>query len=99
LFFDPLFYISMGQMLGCPAAVVFPAAGAMVFALTQLLLTWSSSRSTPVISPRLRALLHGAPNMDTLVCIGSGAALVYGVACCTGWPGCWAQDRRRRLRI
>ncbi len=81
-FLIPLFYISMGQMLGLPQLPWFSLPqGAMVFALTQLLLTLVIvALNAGYFTRGLRALLHGAPNMDTLVCIGSGAALVYGVA-------------------
>jgi cation transport ATPase len=72
----------MGQMLGLPQLPWFSLPqGAMVFALTQLLLTLVIvALNAGYFTRGLRALLHGAPNMDTLVCIGSGAALVYGVA-------------------
>ncbi len=49
--------------------------------LVQLLLTvmrsWSSTRNS--LSVDLRALWHRAPNMDTLVALGSTASFVYSV--------------------
>lgn len=77
----PLMYIAMGSMLGLPVPGFFTGTqNALVSALAQLLLT------VPIIFINrhfyqfgFKALLHGAPNMDSLVAIGSGAALVYGL--------------------
>lgn len=53
---------------------------ALTFAFTQFLLT------LPIIyvnrkyyQTGFKTLLHGSPNMDSLIAVGSGAALVYGV--------------------
>lgn len=53
---------------------------ALTFAFTQLLLT------VPIIyvnrkyyQTGFKTLLHGSPNMDSLIAVGSGAALVYGI--------------------
>lgn len=53
---------------------------ALTFAFTQLLLT------LPIIYANrkyyqtgFKTLLHGSPNMDSLIAVGSGAALVYGI--------------------
>ena len=81
-FMLPLFYISMGHMMGAPLpSFMTGAANSMVFALTQLLLTM------PIIfinfayfSRGTKALIHGAPNMDTLIAIGASAAIIYSVA-------------------
>ncbi len=40
-----------------------------------------------------KALWRRSPNMDSLIAVGSGAALVYGVAALSAWPG----PRPRRL--
>lgn len=77
----PLMYIAMGSMLGLPVPGFFTGTqNALVSALAQLLLT------VPIIFINrhfyqfgFKALFHGAPNMDSLVAIGSGAALVYGI--------------------
>lgn len=77
----PLMYIAMGSMLGLPVPVFFTGTqNALVSALAQLLLT------VPIIfinrhfyQSGFKSLFHGAPNMDSLVAIGSGAALVYGL--------------------
>lgn len=77
----PLMYLAMGSMLGLPVPGFFTGTqNALVSALAQLLLT------VPVIFINrhfyqfgFKALFHGAPNMDSLVAIGSGASLAYGI--------------------
>lgn len=77
----PLMYIAMGSMLGLPVPWFFVGAeNSMISALAQLILT------VPVLlinrhffQTGLKALWHRAPNMDSLVAIGSGASLVYGL--------------------
>ncbi|MBQ9942223.1 MAG: heavy metal translocating P-type ATPase [Christensenellaceae bacterium] len=81
IFFIPLMYISMGHMVGLPLpGFLAGSQNAIAFAMTQLLL------SVPVIYVNrkffyvgFKALFHGSPNMDTLVAIGSSAALFYGI--------------------
>ncbi|WP_138294291.1 MULTISPECIES: heavy metal translocating P-type ATPase [unclassified Clostridium] len=80
-FLVPLFYLSMGHMMGWPVPGFFLGeANAMAFALTLFLLT------LPIVVLNrhyfingFKSLFHGAPTMDSLIAIGSGAALVYGV--------------------
>lgn len=77
----PLMYIAMGHMLFLPVPWFFVGEeNSLVSALTQLVLT------VPVLfinrhffQTGLKALWHRAPNMDSLVAIGSGASLVYGL--------------------
>ena len=77
----PLFYLSMGHMFGWPLPSAFTDhASPMVFALTQILLL------APVVfvnftffSRGFKALFHGAPNMDSLIALGSAAAIAYGL--------------------
>lgn len=81
VFTIPLFYLSMGHMFGWPLPGVFLGdQNVMVFALTQFLLL------IPVIfvnckyfSGGFKSLIHGAPNMDTLIALGSAASTGYGV--------------------
>lgn len=81
LFTVPLFYISMGHMAGLPLPAIFLGTeNALTFAFTQFLLT------IPVIFVNFhfyrigfKTLFSGAPNMDSLIAIGSGAAAVSGV--------------------
>ncbi len=77
----PLMYVSMGHLMwGWPVPAVF-AADPWAIALYQLLLTGL----VMVINQKFfisgfQGLLHRAPNMDTLVALGSGAAFVYSTA-------------------
>ena len=77
----PLMYIAMGHMLGAPLPAIFSEVRfAPISALTQLLISLVIifiNRS--FFKKGFSALLHRAPNMDTLVSVGSGAALAYGV--------------------
>ena len=81
LFTLPLFYIAMGHMAGLPLPGMFLGTeNALAFAFTQFLLT------IPVIFVNFhffrigfRTLFTGAPNMDSLIAIGSGAAAVSGI--------------------
>ena len=80
-FTAPLFYLHMGRMYGWPLpAFVLGDANEMLNALLQLLFC------IPVIFAGRKYFLHGfrnlftgAPNMDSLIAIGSGAAFVYGL--------------------
>lgn len=80
LFTVPLFYISMGHMMGWPLPHWFHGnANALTFAFTQFLLC------LPVLyvnrsyyQKGFKSLFHGAPNMDSLIAIGSSAAMIYG---------------------
>lgn len=81
LFTVPLFYLHMGQMYAWPLPdLLIGAPNAMTSALLQLLLC------IPVLfagrnyfQHGLRNLANGAPNMDSLIAIGSGAAFAYGL--------------------
>ena len=81
LFAVPLFYVSMGHMAGLPLpSFLTGAENAVAFAFTQFLLT------IPVIFVNFKyyrvgfkTLFSGSPNMDSLIAIGSGAAVVFGV--------------------
>lgn len=75
----PLLVLSMGHMWGMPLPnFLDPMHAPGTFALAQLLLTlpvvWSG-RSFYLIG--FPALARRAPNMDSLVAVGTGAALVY----------------------
>ena len=77
----PLFYISMGHMANWPLpGILLGHENALIFALTQFLLV------LPIVALNHRyfsggfsALIHGGPNMDSLIAIGSAAALFYGI--------------------
>ncbi|MCI8341662.1 MAG: heavy metal translocating P-type ATPase [Firmicutes bacterium] len=80
-FLIPLFYISMGHMMGMPLPQIFVGSeNMMIFALAQLLLT------LPVIYVNdkyfkvgFKSLFNRAPNMDSLIAIGSTAAAGYSI--------------------
>ena len=77
----PLMYVAMGPMMSLPVpGFLVGMENSLISALTQLLLT------VPVMiinrhfyQSGFKALVKKAPNMDSLVAIGSAAAFVYGV--------------------
>lgn len=81
IFLIPLMYVSMGHMIGLPLpGFLHGTVNAVGFAMTQFLLC------IPVIyinrayyTKGFSTLFHGAPNMDTLIAVGSTASLVYGI--------------------
>lgn len=82
VFVIPLFYLSMGHMLGWPLPGCFLGHESMMtLALTEFLLL------LPILAVNHRCfamgfstLLHGAPTMDSLVALGSAASTLYSVA-------------------
>lgn len=81
LFMIPLMYVSMGHMINLPLPhFLHGNSGSVNFAFLQFLLT------LPVIFVNrifyisgFKGLINKAPNMDTLVGLGSFAALFYGI--------------------
>ena len=77
-----LMYFTMGHMVGLPAPSWYHGEeNAVVAALLQLFLT------LPVVylnrsyyAKGIKALFNRSPNMDSLIAVGSGAALIYGIA-------------------
>ena len=82
VFLTLLMYVSMGHMVGLPLpSILTGPENALSFALLQFLLT------LPVIYLNRKFFIGGAkaiwrkaPNMDTLVAVGSGASLLYSIA-------------------
>lgn len=75
----PLMYISMGHMIGLPIPGFLDMHhNALAFALAQAILVlpalWAGRR---FYSNGFKALRHKAPNMDSLVMIGTGSAITY----------------------
>ena len=76
-----LLYVSMGHMVGLPLpSLITPEVSPSVFALIQLLLV------LPIMylgrhfyRDGFSNLLQGAPNMDSLVAVGTGAAFLYSI--------------------
>ncbi|MGN0999609.1 MAG: heavy metal translocating P-type ATPase [Faecousia sp.] len=77
-----LMYFTMGHMAGLPVPSWYHGTeNALVAALLQLFLTLPVVYLNRVYYSRgLKALWHRAPNMDSLIAVGSGAALIYGIA-------------------
>ena len=81
VFLVVLMYVSMGHMIGQPLPhFLHGTQNAVPFAFLQFLLT------LPVLYVNrkfyfngFKALFHRAPNMDSLVAVGSAAAMLYGV--------------------
>jgi Cu+-exporting ATPase len=85
IFLIPLMYLAMYHMIGLPVpgfmmAAFHGAENGVVFAFTQFLLV------LPIIYVNrkyfqvgFKTLFKGAPNMDSLIAIGSAAAIVYGI--------------------
>lgn len=80
-FLIPLMYISMGHMFKFPLPAWIHGTGNEVsFALTQLLLTIPiTAVNFSFFRNGFRALWRRHPNMDSLIAVGSSAALIYGV--------------------
>ncbi len=78
-----LMYVAMYHMLGAPSFMHKLFGGvenSVVFAFTQfLLLLPILYLNRQYFSSGFNKLFHGAPNMDTLIAVGSGSAFVYGV--------------------
>ncbi|HIU85289.1 MAG TPA: copper-translocating P-type ATPase [Candidatus Aphodousia gallistercoris] len=76
-----LLYISMGHMIGLPLpSLIDPAVSPLAFALIQLVIV------LPIMylgfhfyRDGLSNLFQGAPNMDSLVAVGTGAAFLYSI--------------------
>lgn len=77
-----LMYFTMGHMVGLPAPHWYHGQeNALVAALLQFFLTLPVVYLNRVYYSRgLKALWHRAPNMDSLIAVGSLAALIYGSA-------------------
>ena len=81
IFLIPLMYVSMGHMINFPLPhFLMGARGSVNFAFLQFLLT------LPIVFVNrifyisgFKALFNKASNMDTLVGLGSFAALIYGI--------------------
>lgn len=76
----PLMYISMGHMMWNWPLPSFFDGNHIAMGLTQMLLTIL----VMVINQKFfvsgfKGAIHGAPNMDTLVAMGSGASFIYSV--------------------
>ena len=81
IFMVPLFYVSMGHMMGLPLpSILLGHENAIIFAFTQFLLC------LPVLIINKKYFLNGfkalwnrSPNMDSLIAMGSAASFIYGI--------------------
>ncbi len=79
VFLVPLFYLGMGHMFGWPLPSFFTGeTHIMNWCLAMLLLV------APILlvnrayfTNGFKSLVHGAPNMDTLIAIGAAASVIY----------------------
>ncbi|MFA7367643.1 MAG: heavy metal translocating P-type ATPase [Bacilli bacterium] len=79
IFVVPLLYVSMGTMFGLPVFdIIDPNLNPVNFSVLQLLLT------LPIVIlgykfyvVGFKTLIKGAPNMDSLIAIGTSAAFIY----------------------
>lgn len=80
-FLIPLLYVAMGPMIGLPIpGFLSGMENAVTFGMAQFLLTLPIlylNRSYFIRG--FKSLAHGSPTMDTLIAIGSSAAVLYGI--------------------
>lgn len=79
VFLIPLMYVAMGHMVGLPLPHIFHKK-LVLFSFVQLILV------APIVyvnrkyyTSGFKALIKRAPNMDSLIAIGSFASIVYGI--------------------
>ena len=77
----PLMYVSMGHMLHLPLPGFFMGTeNSLIGALTQLLITLPILYlNRKFFFSGFKALWHRAPNMDSLVAVGSAASVIYAI--------------------
>ena len=82
IFLVILMYFTMGHMIGLPVPGWYHGQeNALTAALLQFLLTLPAViLNRAYFTKGLKSLWHRSPNMDSLIAVGSGAALIYGVA-------------------
>ncbi|MDL2290126.1 heavy metal translocating P-type ATPase [Paludibacteraceae bacterium OttesenSCG-928-F17] len=80
-FLIPLLYVSMGHMFSFPLpSFLLGTENALIFALVQLILTIPIAVINKNYFTRgFKSLFKGNPNMDSLIALGSSAAILYGV--------------------
>ena len=81
IFLIPLMYISMGHMIGLPLpSVLSGLENAISYGMTQFLLALVIVYvNRKYYQVGFKTLFKGSPNMDTLIAIGSSAAMIYGI--------------------
>lgn len=81
IFATPLLIIAMGHMLGLRLPdIISPVQNPLNFAIIQIILvTPSIAVGYKFYTVGFKTLFKGAPNMDSLIGIGTGAAVIYGI--------------------
>ena len=81
IFATPLLFIAMGHMLGLDLPdIINPETNPLNFALIQMILVAPSiAVGYKFYTVGFKTLLKGSPNMDSLIGIGTGAAVLYGI--------------------
>ncbi|GAB6109635.1 heavy metal translocating P-type ATPase [Fusibacter bizertensis] len=79
IFSIPLFYIAMAPMIGLPfPSAISPMQQPLIYAVLQMFLVvpviWAGRKFYTV---GFRQIMHLSPNMDSLIAIGTSAALLY----------------------
>lgn len=77
----PLLYIAMGHMMGLPIPeIINPQVHPLNFALIQLALTIPIMLAgSKFYTMGFKTLFGGHPNMDSLIAVGTSAAVIYGL--------------------
>lgn len=96
----PIFYLHMGKMYGWPLPqFLLGMENELISALVQLLLC------IPVLVVGRKYFIHGmqnlwnkAPNMDSLIAIGSGASFIYGLYAVFGLAYAFGHGRTELLQ-
>jgi len=89
VFLIPMMYISMHRMLSSILGIPLPNFMALAFGGSENAITFAFAQFLLVLpimylnriyyKVGFKTLFHGAPNMDSLIAVGSGAAAFYGV--------------------
>lgn len=81
IFAIPLLYFTMGHMLGLPLPeVIDPMMNPLNFGLIQIILTIPSAiAGYKFYTVGFKALARRNPNMDSLIALGTSAAILYGI--------------------
>lgn len=76
----PLMYFAMGHMLGAPMPTVLAERPVVIAVIQMLLASAIMVLNRKFFINGVRGVMHLAPNMDTLVALGSFASFAYSVA-------------------
>ena len=80
IFLTALMYVSMGHVMFSLPLPNILASNALALGILQLVLTTIvMAINRKFFVNGFKGLMHGSPNMDTLVALGSGAAYIYSV--------------------